>query len=327
MNAIELDRKTRSKMSILGTYFVNVMYNHLYISAKDRVKSGDKSTSLTDELRAAVASYVTGVTTNTKYYIKTIKELHQWWQIHTNDNTISLTEFQETIVSTFVPNEYINNLNNKQKDQFMMKIIYAAVRVFAGEFIKPTNLFRTIDDHINENNPKVLTDIIINILSNEREKIHYSFTKQITGKTGSIDMELIENLKSQLKKSVMAKCKLETTIEKYKKDKEELADEVKRLKARNEKLYKELLDAESRGGSNNASSYQSSNYDQGSNESANSTNEDVTDDTVNTNETSGDTSDVSDDSSEEMTEEMKKAQERRQARRKARFNTSEAYME
>lgn len=128
MNRESDDPVISSTFDIVGCYFVDIFYNHLYLSADDIRKQASfanaaggatkRPRSLTDEYKSAVHAYMIGVTKDERYYKKTITGLQKFYQTYTKYNTIGLNAFIDRIISVFLPEEYAESLNNEEKEFF-----------------------------------------------------------------------------------------------------------------------------------------------------------------------------------------------------------------
>ena len=72
---LQNDTKFRSYMSIIGSHFVDIYYNHVYTSALHHLPSGQ---SLTNEYARQVQVYILGVKSDEKVYEKAVKTLKEF---------------------------------------------------------------------------------------------------------------------------------------------------------------------------------------------------------------------------------------------------------
>jgi len=198
MNRKDYDPAVLSTFDVIGCYFVDIFYNHLYLSANSIRKetsfaassgaAGANSSannmrerSLTDEYKSAVHAYMLGVTRDEKYYKKTITGLQTFYQTYTKYNTIGLNAFIDRVINTFLPEEYANSLNNGEKEFFLNDIISSVVKEFCSRAVDITHLKQIIDSHDNEYNTRAWVDELIDLQITEREKIFEKFTRKLAG--------------------------------------------------------------------------------------------------------------------------------------------------
>ena len=249
MNPDKYSAKTISIYEIIGTYFVDVYYNHLYISARDRYKGQNNVTnSITDEYKNAIIAYVKGIKEDKNYYIKTIKGIHEWFKVNTRFSTIGLSDFIDKFLEEFIPKEHFENLNDKEKEFFLNKIVTDIVIEFSHNVISPDKLSMVIDDHKNSDNIAMWKHNIINIQIMEREKIFSLFMKKITERSEMVPIDLLERLKNEFGKLLKEKIELEIKykhlpkrIKQYKKEIFEKDKEILSLQRNIEILQNELL--------------------------------------------------------------------------------------
>lgn len=193
MNRKDYDPVVLSTFDIIGCYFVDVFYNHLYLTASD-VKSkaafangsggNSRGRSLTDEYKSAVHAYITGVTKDERYYKKTITGLQQLYQTHTKFNTIGLGAFIDKIIETFLPEEYSKSMTDNEKEFFLSDIISSLVKEFASRVVDITHLTQIMDNHSSEHNTRAWVEEMVDLQIIEREKIFEKFTRTMSGRNG-----------------------------------------------------------------------------------------------------------------------------------------------
>lgn len=191
MNIKNYDPAVISTFDIIGCYFVDIFYNHLYLSAESIRKkatfannANDKSKqprSLTDEYKSAVNAYMVGVTKDEKYYKKTITGLQTFYQTYTKYNTIGLNAFIDRIINTFLPEEYAGSLGNEEKEFFLNEIISSIIKEFCIRAVDIDHLRQIIDYHDNEENTRFWVNEFVTLQIAEREKIFQKFTRKLAG--------------------------------------------------------------------------------------------------------------------------------------------------
>lgn len=229
MNKHHYSKKAISTFEIIGSYFVDVFYNYLYLNADKthRYSSGGKTT-LTEEYINSVKAYIVGVSENAKYYQKTVIGVLEQYRTHTKYNTITLNDFINRTLEQFLPEEHFSVLTDTDKEFFFSKIITNTVNGFARKILKKEMLEMIIDDHMNEENTRFWLDEIVDIQVLERESLFNHFTKQTMRASGmgreQVDIEVVEKIREdrdklwrQVQELLTIKCRLESELERAKK--------------------------------------------------------------------------------------------------------------
>jgi hypothetical protein len=190
------DIKTISTFDIVGSYFVDIFYNNHYLLSKDNVRRGHADT-VTDAYRTNVISYMDGIKNRQDLYKKVVKQLHEYYQLSTNSGSIVLSDFQDRILSHFIPPEYYKDFTENQKDKTLRDVIIKTVSNMGAVVSKKEMLYKIIDDHSNTNNVTILQDKMVNILMMQREEYYEKFAQQISKSGGglSVSQELFDKLK------------------------------------------------------------------------------------------------------------------------------------
>ena len=237
------DRKTTTMFGVIGSYFVYIFYNKLYIKAHNKNKLNDKSESLTDEYKNTIRLFMYGVQNEPKYYSQTVKEIHEYYQHETKYSTISLVEFLDNILECFVPEEYFHDLKEVDKEFFINKIVTEAVLEFGVRILTFEKLSSIIDQHNDQHNVEILQKDMNEIFSDIRERIFNHFTRQLTGKNKEeqVDIGIVNKIKMLLTKTAKEKTHYQTQYEQAKKIITALNQQIDTLKA-DIKIRDEQLD-------------------------------------------------------------------------------------
>jgi hypothetical protein len=205
---------------VIGSYFTDIIFNHIYINTKLKLT---KNVSLTDEYIRKLQLYVIGVKNDIKCYNSVIKELYKFY-INVMSNPVDCNSFLLIIINSCVPNQFISQLQDTQKDEIVSNIICDLVSNMAVYASSPELIKCIIDDRkINPNETiKILQDFAIQFLINKKISILNKFVKE----TGQINEEnaasytLINNMKKLIRKLHNEKEELFVKIK-------ELGDELK----------------------------------------------------------------------------------------------------
>ncbi len=203
MNRNNYDSVTISFFDIIGSYLVDVYYNLLYTTAKEKSKSSN--TSLTEEYKASAVAFMKGVKNNKGYYIKTFKGMHKFFQTCTKHSTISLIDFEDQLLSHFLPIEHHKIMNNSERDYFTNRIITNIVTDFGVAMCQIENLKMVIDDHHNDVNVVQLRNLIIEIQITEKNNIYTHFVKDSMQKSELVSVDIVNRMKSTIKELIRDK--------------------------------------------------------------------------------------------------------------------------
>jgi hypothetical protein len=108
MNRRNYNERALSIFELIGCYFVDIYYNHLYLTSKENNRLYGKSGSITDEYKNAVKAYLKGLQSNEKYYKKTVTGIHTFTQTYTRFTSITLVEFVNLILEQYLPQEHFS---------------------------------------------------------------------------------------------------------------------------------------------------------------------------------------------------------------------------
>ena len=215
MNRENYDPKVISTFEIIGSFFVDAFYNDLYLKAKDKVKLESRSRSLTDAYKYYIEAYMYGIKSNKEHYSGVIKNLHKYYQVNTRyfNGGLVFSDFENKILSQFIPPEYYQHLNEREKDSSLCMIITETICNFGVKVCDIRYLSLIIDDHKNEMNVRVFQDIIIDVMIMIREKYFNLFAKKIHQKNDKVPIEIVEKMKEALQLEIKRRCKAEEDLE------------------------------------------------------------------------------------------------------------------
>jgi hypothetical protein len=132
-----------SILEVLGSYFVDVFYNHLYNSTK--LRKGERS--ITDAYRGQVQAYILAIQNDNQLYRTTVVTLHTYFRNTTSFATISFNSFVDKVVGQFVPKEYLDLYETEERDEVLSSIICDLVASLGAYAISSDMLTRIIDNH------------------------------------------------------------------------------------------------------------------------------------------------------------------------------------
>lgn len=192
-------------LEILSCYFVDIFYNHLYISAKEFANSGgnNRGATVTDAYKTNIINYVKGLTNRHENYTRTIKDLHKRFQIHMK--LLSLTEMETKILLCFIPQEYLKVMKSADKDKALAKIIMEIIESMAKLVFKKH--LSNVVDYRNSSNPPLLQDDIILVMNEMRESYFAMFAKEAIGRGAG--NEITDKYRDAIAAEVQKRCKAE----------------------------------------------------------------------------------------------------------------------
>jgi uncharacterized membrane protein YgcG len=233
------DPRLISILEILGSYFVDVFYNHVYNSSQTRLKAG---ASLTDEYVRHVQSYIIGVKNDEGCYREVVQNLHKYFQTTTRYTTLSFADFVERIVKQFIPEEYYDLLKSPEKDESLGSIVADLSSALGAYVTSPDMLRRIIDGHNHQ--PRVtirmVQDQAVTVLLAKRGEIHNNFLRRIGQAKDTVSMDVVDDLKKAIRKLVKQKADLKIQLGEAEERVMALEDDVDVLKKKDGK-YRKLI--------------------------------------------------------------------------------------
>lgn len=186
----------KSVYEILGAYFVDVAYNHLYL----RAKQGAQGRSVTDEYRACLAAYATGVVNDDDLYLRTVEGVIYRFQTSTRFGSIGSGEFIDHVIKASVPAEIYTNLQESDRRGFLAVVLKKAATEIVEIAGRPKMLAGIIDDHMNGNNVFAMQDEMISSLLGVRDDLFHKFLERFTGKKKrGAEADLVRGLRAELR--------------------------------------------------------------------------------------------------------------------------------
>ena len=226
------DARLRSILEILGSYFVDVYYNHIYISAKNADKN------LTEDYVRQVKAFIRGVKTDQKAYSSVIQNLHKYSQRVTRRETMSFAEFVDRVVSCFVPEEYFNKFTSAQKDEVLGNIVTDLVATLGAHCVEPDALRRVIDNH--DVSPMASINLFKiqarEILQTKRAMIIHSFVSEVAEVKNQVPREVVVALKDRIRELEKEAAALDLRSRKIKEQ-----NAARKEHSRKEKKYRQLI--------------------------------------------------------------------------------------
>ena len=187
-------KRTISVFEIVGAYFVDMFYNHLYLTARSNHRAVETSVgSLTDVYKSTVNAYVKGLKSEKRYYESAVKGMNEFYKTHTKHSTITMAEFINEVIRQFMPPDHFDILAGHEKDFFMNNIVLRIVDDFADEVFAIEKMRLVIDSHADESNTRVWMDCIVSIQICIREAMYSKFIKT-AGPANMVDESVVKKI-------------------------------------------------------------------------------------------------------------------------------------
>jgi hypothetical protein len=195
---------TISTFQIVGAYFVDVYYNHLYTEAI-KFKTDGKAASKTEGYRHATFAFLSALDNKAKgyrpeNYNKLLQGIYEYFVFWTNFTSLTVSECIDKMVREFVPADYFASLVKEQKRNILRQILIESIREFTkiviGEF-----LGAIIDNHDETANVEALKEKMVDVFIMQRETMFHKFIDCRSG--GKPDEKVDKRFLDKLRNEVM----------------------------------------------------------------------------------------------------------------------------
>ena len=105
-------KKTMDCFEVMGAYFVDIYYNHLFIEGK-KLRTNKSASSITEGYKHALNAFLQGVE-NPKTYKKILVGIHSFF-ISSGFTSISFSDCIERVTEEFIPKDYFASVSKQQK--------------------------------------------------------------------------------------------------------------------------------------------------------------------------------------------------------------------
>ena len=231
--------RTLNTYELLGSYFVDLYYNHLYQEAH-KFKNSGKVASITEGYKHAVIAFLGVIDSQSanyqsRYYMTLLTGINNWFRQWTGHQTLTMSDCVETIIVEFIPNDYYGQFNKDQKRNVLREILTNVIKNTTGR-IATEFLRLIIDDHENNENVEIIKEMVVDILLTERHNMYEKFVMKQSGET--VNKSTAITLQQNLKKYIKENQTLKEHISKLSKD---LDDHKKTISVKDQQL-KLLID-------------------------------------------------------------------------------------
>lgn len=235
------DRSVLKVFDVLGSYLVDVCYNGHYCSARERVKNG-LANNITDEYRELILAYMSGLKMRQDCYKRLVGSWHEYYRKNAAGfSAMVLSDFQNKVLTQFIPPEYYADFTERQKDSVFRAIIIRSVTEFGEAILTKDILMKIIDDHQNVDNVVMLQRRMEDIFVTQRENYYAKLARKATsGVDTTIDKKAVTQLKTDFDKIKAAFLEEKRTAVQLKVDLERATAIIGVLQADHKRVTAEL---------------------------------------------------------------------------------------
>ena len=178
-----------------SAFFVNEFYNNVYSLAKSSRKG-----SLTESYQERVSNYVRGIKTVEQIFKTLCSNIHRYICKSARFSSMMYGEFVDKLIANFTPSDYFEMLTRDQKDELFSSIINDLASTLGTFCLRPNILRKIIDEH---DTAKAITQDLLfrealSILSRKQEELMHSFVRNISQSKDMISAEVAEKYKRQI---------------------------------------------------------------------------------------------------------------------------------
>ncbi len=229
------DPRVISVFEVVGAYFTDTYFNHVYGSAKTTRSVG---ASLSDEYRRHIQAYVLGVKNDASCYKDVVQGVHQFFAGTTRFTSLSFAEFVDRVVEVCVPGEYFHQLPPGVKDELLSHILCDLAAGLAAFATTPDMLSRIVDGHATapEATVRALQDAAVDLLITKRVALHNKFLCKLGEVRDTVQMDVVHDMKKVIVRLAAEKKALRDEARSLQADLEAAQDTIASLKVRDAKL-------------------------------------------------------------------------------------------
>lgn len=227
-------KRSLSTFEIVGSFIVDLYYNHFYQEAK-RIRIEGRVDSVTDGYKHAIKAYLNSFE-NPDSYRKTIVGIHKYYYTTTRFSSISFSECVNEIVKHFIPEDFFESTTNQQRDGILRMILMNSVKQFSSDVLCSNLLDTLIDNHSERGLVRRMQDKMVEALMFEREKMFQKIFNVSNKPKNGGDFTIVMKLKTEMIKLVKENHALTGKYNKLKEKTMELLNIVKEQKEKLEKI-------------------------------------------------------------------------------------------
>ena len=206
MNIEKYNPRVVSIFEIFGCFFLNDLYINQYKRAEEQTRASDND-NITDRYRDNLVIYAIAIQDYPAKYKGKVSDLHEYCKKHSGIFSHLLSEFEDLILTQFVPAEFFKDYTNKQKDTMFNSIIIKFVNHVITTITSKEYYSRCIDER-NDVLAKMLRNKCTEFLILIREEIH---TRYVPSKAREhlVPAKLMNKLQSEYVAEVSKRVELE----------------------------------------------------------------------------------------------------------------------
>jgi len=231
------DPKVISVFEIVGSYYTDVVFNHVYASARANLAGG---ASITDGYVHGIQAFVLGTKNDERCYADVVQGIHKYFGMTTRYTALSFADFVDRIVGACVPEEYFRQFAPQDKDELLSSILCDLVSNLAAFATKPEILRRIIDEH--DRSPmttiRMLQDAAVNALIAKRASLHNKFLRKAGQARDQVPMDMLDDMKRALRRLAKEKAEAVARAEDAEEALADLKSTLRESKTREAKLHK-----------------------------------------------------------------------------------------
>lgn len=180
---------------IAANYYTNIVYNDLYIRAKDTY-SREQRLALTECYGLAISQYVTAIKKSSNDFLRhSINGLRGLFDEHTKFNFITLDDCFVSITNAFMPPGFGTVVDRARMQSIIYNCLVNAISGACGE-IATSYIGSIIDDHMNVENVRQINNLFYEYFALEREKM---ISRCVSSKTKEgiqpVDADLLHRMR------------------------------------------------------------------------------------------------------------------------------------
>jgi hypothetical protein len=227
-------KRALSTFEIVGSFIVDLYYNHFYQEAK-RIRIEGRVESVTDGYKHAIKAYLNSFE-NPDSYRKTIIGIHKYYYTTTRFSSISFSECVNEIVKHFIPEDFFDSTTNQQRDGILRMVLMNSVKQFSSNVLCSNLLDTLIDNHEESSIVRQMQDKMVQALMFEREKMFQKIFNVSNKPKDGGDFTIVMKMKTEMVKLVKENHTLSSKYGRLKCKAMELLDIIKEQKEKLEKL-------------------------------------------------------------------------------------------
>lgn len=207
--------QTLSIIDVMACYFLDMLYNVLYLRVKE-LKKTEKISNITDGYKSALMVYHKGLNNNDNL-TKCIENIQRTFNEQPGFSNVSFLECINNIVEQFSPKDAFDGFGDKEKRILLKKVVIDVNSAFISHILN-ARLRMIIDDRKNKQNVNILKGELMDFFLLEREKIaseYYGVVLNVE-KTGNVSTQTAERLQKIISDTVTKMVIYKKQAEKFK---------------------------------------------------------------------------------------------------------------